>query len=445
MFTSSRVVFCPACLVSLQAYVCTCVGRSWARRKGRSDERQAKRRGAGRPQGAAPHRLGCHQLAQGRRGAARGPALHHRGPRGRDCGPAARPAARERGRRVVQVPRGPLRLRQELPAPDHPQPRHGQEFRGGRRRPLARASPPGHQGPGPGHLPRAHLQPLHQDAPRGRRAHPHPGPLDLQRADGGGRSGRLRHGKPGRRGLRRRGGEADLRRDPPAPGDGARLRLRAAFGPVLPRPPRRRRRREGQRGAVVPRRVPHARRGQGRPGREHRHRRRRLVRLHQALRRLPQGGGLRGAYRAGRRAGEPLQDPERHGAPVQLREDSHHVQRHAPGPSEPPGHHHERHAAVRGGQAPRPLQLRGAALAPGPGALRRRGPRGHARPRDPAAAAHARGAARAHREARRHPRRVLRLRAHAGRGRPGGLPEGGAGPRGRRHPRDAARDNPRLR
>ncbi len=65
--------------------------------------------------------------------------------------------------------------------------------------------------------------------------------------------------------------------------------------------------------------------------RERRDHRRRLVRLPQALCRLSAGSGLRGAARARRRAGQPLQDPERGVAPVQLREDPHHVQRHPSG------------------------------------------------------------------------------------------------------------------
>ncbi len=69
---------------------------------------------------------------------------------------------------------------------------------------------------------------------------------------------------------------------------------------------------------------------------------------------------LPGAHRARGRARQPLQDPQRHQSPVQLREDSHHVQRHPAGQGALPGHHHERHAPVHRGQAARDLLLRGA-------------------------------------------------------------------------------------
>ena len=46
---------------------------------------------------------------------------------------------------------------------------------------------------------------------------------------------------------------------------------------------------------------------------------------------VPQGGRLRRPARAHRRAGEPVQDPQQRGAPVQLREDPDDVQRHAAG------------------------------------------------------------------------------------------------------------------
>ena len=119
-------------------------------------------------------------------------------------------------------------------------------------------------------------------------------------------------------GLLCRGGAPHPRGGTLARGARPRLRLRAPAHALLPLAPQRRRRDQGQRGQVVPRRVPHQGRGQIRARREHRDYRRRLVRLPQAFCRLPQGSGLPGAARARRRAGEPLQDPERGVAPVQL-------------------------------------------------------------------------------------------------------------------------------
>ena len=90
------------------------------------------------------------------------------------------------------------------------------------------------------------------------------------------------------------------------------------------------------------------------------------------------------------------------------------------------------------------LLLRGPAQPPHAGALCERRPFRRARAGHPPGAPHLRGAARAHREARGHPRRLLRIRAHAHRGAARRLPQGRVRPCGRGHPPHATRGHPRL-
>ena len=142
-----------------------------------------------------------------------------------------------------------------------------------------------------------------------------------------------------------------------------RLRLHAGPAPLLPGLPRGERRAPRRRGQVAARRVPHQDRGPRRARRERLHYGRHLVRVPQALRAVPRGRRLQGPRRPDRRAREPLQDSQRHLAPVQLREDPHHVQRHPPGQGAPPGNHHGRRPAVHRGPSPRRLLLRGGCAA----------------------------------------------------------------------------------